>query len=113
MKGFNISAEAIRRPQLTLFVLLVIAIAGISAYFKLGQREDPDFTFRAMVVRTLWPGATAEQVDAQITDRIEKKLQEVPYFKWTRSYSKAGESLIVLELQDTAPPKEVPQIWYQ
>ena len=113
MKGFNLSAAAIRQPQLTLFFLLVVAVAGALAYFDLGRREDPDFAFRAMVVRTLWPGATAEQVDRQVTDRIEKKLQEVPYFKWTRSYSKAGESLIVLELQDTAPSKQVPQIWYQ
>src|SRR5574339_590455 len=66
-----------------------------------------------MVIRTLWPGATAEQVDRQITDRIEKKLQETPYYKWTRSYSKPGESLIILELLDTAAPKEVPEIWYQ
>jgi multidrug efflux pump len=113
MKGFNLSAAAIRQPQLTLFFLLVVAVAGALAYFDLGRREDPDFAFRGMVVRTLWPGATAEQVDRQVTDRIEKKLQEVPYFKWTRSYSKAGESLIVLELQDTAPSKQVPQIWYQ
>ena len=91
----------------------MIAIAGAAAFFKLGQREDPDFAFRAMVIRTLWPGATAEQVDRQVTDRIEKKLQETPYFKFTRSHSKAGESLIVLELLDTAPPKEVPEIWYQ
>ncbi|MCA3178294.1 MAG: efflux RND transporter permease subunit [Burkholderiaceae bacterium] len=110
---FNVSAAAIRHPQLTLFFLLVIAIAGSLSFFKLGQREDPDFTFRGMVIRTLWPGATTEQVDRQITDRIEKKLQETPYFKWTRSYSKPGESLIVLELLDTAPRKEVPQIWYQ
>ncbi len=110
---FNLSAAAIRHPQLTLFFVLVIALAGISSYFRLGQREDPDFTFRAVVVRTIWPGATTEQVDSQVTDRIEKKLQEVPYFKWTRSYSKPGESLTVLELLDTAPPKEVPQIWYQ
>ena len=82
-------------------------------FMRLGQREDPDFTFRAMVIRTIWPGATTEQVDQQVTDRIEKKLQEMPYFKWTRSYSKPGESLIVLELQDTAPPPEVPEIWYQ
>jgi len=112
-QGFNVSGAAIRHPQLTLFVLIVVAIAGATSFFRLGQREDPDFAFRGMVVRTLWPGATAEQVDAQLTDRIEKKLQEVPYFKWTRSYSKAGESLIVLELLDTAPPKEVAQIWYQ
>jgi len=114
MKGeFNLSAAALRYRQLTLFFLLVIAAGGVAAYFQLGQREDPDFAFRGMVVRTLWPGATAEQVDRQITDRIEKKLQETPYFKWTRSYSKPGESLIVLELLDSAPPKEVPDIWYQ
>ena len=110
---FNISASAIRHPQLTLFVLLVVAYAGVASFFALGQREDPDFAFRGMVIRTLWPGATTEQVDRQVTDRIEKKLQETPYFKWTRSYSKPGESLIVLELLDTAPRREVPQIWYQ
>jgi multidrug efflux pump len=110
---FNLSAAALKYRQLTLFILLAIALGGTAAYFKLGQREDPDFAFRAMVVRTLWPGATAEQVDRQVTDRIEKKLQETPYFKWTRSYSKPGESLIILELLDTAAPKEVPEIWYQ
>jgi multidrug efflux pump len=110
---FNLSAAALRHRELTLFFLVALAIAGAMSYFRLGQREDPDFTFRAMVVRTLWPGATSEQVDRQITDRIEKKLQETPYFKWTRSYSKPGESLIILELLDTAPPAEVPQIWYQ
>ena len=110
---FNLSAAALRYRELTLFFLIAIAIGGAAAYFKLGQREDPDFAFRAMVVRTLWPGANAGQVDQQITDRLEKKLQEVPYFKWTRSYSKPGESLIFLELHDTAAPKEVPAIWYQ
>ena len=110
---FNLSAAALRYRELTLFFLLAIAVAGAMSFFRLGQREDPDFTFRAMVVRTLWPGATSEQVDRQVTDRIEKKLQETPYFKWTRSYSKPGESLIVLELLDTAPAADVPEIWYQ
>ncbi|MFP5412154.1 MAG: efflux RND transporter permease subunit [Gammaproteobacteria bacterium] len=110
---FNLSAAALRFPQLTLFFLLVVAIAGTLAYLRLGQSEDPDFTFRAMVIRTIWPGATTEQVDELITDRLERKLQETPYFKWTKSYSRPGESLIVLELQDIAPAKEVPQIWYQ
>jgi multidrug efflux pump len=91
---FNLSAAALKYRELTLFFLIAIAIGGVAAYFQLGQREDPDFAFRAMVVRTLWPGATTEQVDRQVTDRIEKKLQETPYFKWTRSYSKPGESLI-------------------
>ncbi len=110
---FNLSAAALRFPQLTLFFLLVVAVVGTVSYFKLGQREDPDFTFRAMVIRTVWPGATTEQVDEVITDRLERKLQETPHFKWTRSYSKPGESLIVLELQDTAPAKEVAHIWYE
>jgi len=112
-KRFNLSAAALRHRSLTLFFLIVIALGGAGAYFQLGQREDPDFAFRAMVVRTFWPGATAEQIDRQVTDRIEKKLQETPYYKFTRSYSKPGESLIILELLDTAPPKEVPGIWYQ
>jgi multidrug efflux pump len=113
LSGFNASAAAIRHQQLTLFFVLAIAIAGLMAYFKLGQREDPDFTFRAVTVRTLWPGATSSQVDDQITARIEKKLQEMPYFKRTQSYSKSGESLIILELEDSAPRKEVAQYWYQ
>src|SRR5690606_25488696 len=73
---FNLSAAALRFPQLTLFLVLVVAVAGTLAYLRLGQREDPDFTFRAMVVRTMWPGATTEQVDEAVTDRIERKLQE-------------------------------------
>ena len=112
-RGFNVSAAAISHQQLTLFFILALAIAGLSAYFKLGQREDPDFTFRAITIRTLWPGATTAQVDQELTDRIEKKLQEMPYFKRTQSYSKPGESLIILELLDTAPRSEVPALWYQ
>ena len=110
---WNVSAAAISNQQLTLFFILAIAVAGLFAYFQLGQREDPDFTFRAITIRTLWPGATTSQMDQEVTDRIEKKLQEMPYFKRTQTYSKAGESMIVLELQDTAPRKEVPALWYQ
>jgi multidrug efflux pump len=110
---FNLSALALKHRELTLFFLVIVALGGVAAFFQLGQREDPDFTFRAMVIRTLWPGATAQQVDRQITDRLEKKLQETPYYKWTRSHSKPGESLIILELLDTAAPKDVPEIWYQ
>ena len=113
MRKFNVSAASITHQQLTLFFILAVAIAGLSSYFQLGQREDPDFTFRAITVRTLWPGATTAQVDKQITDRIEKKLQEMPYFKRTQSYSKPGESLIILELIDTAPRQDVPALWYQ
>jgi len=108
---FNVSALALRHRQLTLFFVILIALAGINAYFNLGQREDPDFAFRAMTIRTLWPGATAEQVDQQVTDRIVKLMQEMPYYKWANAYSKPGESMVTLELLDIAPPKEVPQIW--
>ena len=110
---FNVSAGVLRHQQVTLFFLLAITLAGIASYFALGQREDPDFTFRAIVIRTLWPGATTSEVDLQVTDRIEKKLQEMPYFKRTQSYSKPGESLVILELRDSAPRREVPQLWYQ
>jgi multidrug efflux pump len=110
-RGFNASASAIRHQQVTLFFVLAIAVAGLMAYFKLGQREDPDFTFRGVTIRTLWPGATASQVDEQITSRLEKKLQEMPYFRRTQSYSKSGESLIILELEDAAPRREVQQLW--
>jgi multidrug efflux pump len=110
---FNLTAAALRHRELTLFFILVIAISGFASYFKLGQREDPDFTFRAMVIRTMWPGATAEQVDKQVTDRLEKKLQETPHFRHTRSYSKPGESLIILELHDTARGPAVTDAWYQ
>ena len=112
-EGFNLSAVALRFPQLTLFILLLVAAAGAWSYLHIGQREDPDFTFRAMVVRTIWPGATTSQVDEVVTNRIEKTLQEVPYFKHTTSYSRPGESLIILELQDSSPPEEVAQVWYQ
>lgn len=112
-EGFNLSAVALRFPQLTLFILLLVAAAGAWSYLHIGQREDPDFTFRAMVVRTVWPGATTSQMDEVVTNRIEKTLQEVPYFKHTTSYSRPGESLIILELEDSSPPGEVAQVWYQ
>jgi multidrug efflux pump len=110
---FNLTALALRQRELTWFFIAVVAIAGILSYSKLGQREDPDFTFRGMVIRTLWPGATTQQVDEQITARIVKKLQEVPYYRRTFSYSRSGESIIILELLDTAPKEQVTQLWYQ
>ena len=88
-------------------------MAGAYSYVRLGQAEDPDFTFKVMVVRTLWPGATAREVEQQVTERLEKKLQETPWFDYTRSYSKPGESLIFVLLKDYTPPKEVPNAWYQ
>ncbi|MCB1755828.1 MAG: efflux RND transporter permease subunit, partial [Gammaproteobacteria bacterium] len=111
--GFNLSALTLRHRQVSLFFFLLIAVGGVMSYFELGQREDPDFTFRAMVIRTLWPGATATMVDQEITERLERKLLETPYFDKTQSYSKRGESLIILFIKDSSPPDVVEDIWYQ
>lgn len=110
---FNVSEWALKHQTLVLYFMLALSVAGVFSYIKLGQNEDPAFTFKVMVVRTLWPGATAKEVEQEVTERIEKKLQEVPWFDFTRSYSKSGESLIFVTLKDYTPPKDVPDAWYQ
>ncbi|CDS54142.1 Probable transmembrane drug efflux protein [Polaromonas sp. CG9_12] len=109
---FNLSRWALEHPALTRYLLLVLMVLGFSAYFQLGQDEDPPFTFRAMVVRTYWPGATAQQVAEQVTDKLERTLQEVPYADRIRSYSKPGESQIIFQIKDSSKASEVPNVWY-
>jgi multidrug efflux pump len=109
----NISRWAIEHPALTRYLMVVLMLLGVAAYFQLGQDEDPPFTFRAMVVQAFWPGATAQQMADQVTDKIERTLQEVPHSDIVRSYTKPGESLTILQLKDSAPPKEVAGSWYQ
>ncbi len=109
---FNLSRWALEHPALTRYLMVALMVLGMASYFQLGQDEDPPFTFRAMVVRTYWPGATAQQVAEQVTDKLERTLQEVPYADKIRSYSKPGESQIILELKDYSKPGEVPQVWY-
>ena len=109
---FNISKWALDHSALTRYLLIVLLALGAAAYFQLGQDEDPPFTFRAMALRVFWPGATAQQVAEQVTDKLEKTLQEVPYADKIRSYSKPGEALIIFQVRDSSPPKEMPQIWY-
>ena len=110
---FNISRWALDHPALTRYLMVVMLVLGVAAYFQLGQDEDPPFTFRVMVVQAFWPGATAQQIAEQVTDKIERTLQEVPNHDAIRSYTKPGESLTLLELKDSTPPKEVPATWYQ
>jgi multidrug efflux pump subunit AcrB len=110
---FNISRWALEHPALTRYLMVVLMLLGFVAYFQLGQDEDPPFTFRAMVVQAFWPGATAQQMAEQVTDKIEKTLQEVPYVDKIVSYTKPGESLTILQVKDSAPPKEVADSWYQ
>ena len=110
--GFNLSKWALDHPALTRYLMVVLLLMGVGAYFQLGQDEDPPFTFRAMVVRTYWPGATAQQVAEQVTDKIERTLQEVPYADKIRSYSKPGESQIIFQIKDSSKASEVANVWY-
>lgn len=113
MKGFNLSRWALEHIPLTRFLIAACLLFGILSYFELGQDEDPPFTFRAMVVRAVWPGATALQMAEQVTDPLERKLQETPYVKSIRSFSKPGETTILIELRESTPPKETSAAWYQ
>ncbi|HEX5737792.1 MAG TPA: efflux RND transporter permease subunit [Hydrogenophaga sp.] len=109
---FNLSQWALDHQALTRYLMIVLMLLGVAAYFQLGQDEDPPFTFRAMVVSAHWPGATAQQVAEQVADRLEKTLQEVPHADKIRSYSKPGETLIIFQLKDDAPAAEVEETWY-
>jgi len=111
--GFNLSRWALEHIPLTRYLIVVLLIGGALAYSNLGQDEDPPFTFRAMVVRAMWPGATALQMAEQVTDKLEKKLQETPGIDEISSYSKPGETLIILKLRESTSPKDVSQSWYQ
>ena len=108
----NLSQWALDHQAFTRYLMIVLMLLGVAAYFQLGQDEDPPFTFRAMVVRAYWPGATAQQMSEQVADRLEKTLQEVPYADKIRSYSKPGETLIIFQIKDASKPAEVPQVWY-
>ncbi|MBT9502371.1 MAG: efflux RND transporter permease subunit [Burkholderiaceae bacterium] len=110
---FNISRWALEHAPLTRYLLVVLMVLGFAAYFQLGQDEDPPFTFRAMVVQAFWPGASAQQMAEQVTDKIEKTLQEAPHADKIRSYTKPGESLTIFQLKDSSPAKDVSNTWYQ
>ena len=109
----NLSRWALEHIPFIRYLMVVLVLGGIFSYANLGQDEDPPFTFRAMVIRANWPGASALQVAEQVTDKLEKKLQETPYIDKIRSYSKPGETLIIIELRESTPPREVSQTWYQ
>ncbi|MGG7604986.1 efflux RND transporter permease subunit [Massilia sp. BKSP1R2A-1] len=113
IKGFNLSRWALEHIPLTRYLIAALLIGGILSYQQLGQDEDPPFTFRAMVVKAVWPGATAVQMAEQVTDPLERKLQETPYVKTIRSFSKPGETTILLELRESTPPSETTPTWYQ
>lgn len=110
---FNISRWALEHPALTRYLMVVLMLLGVASYFQLGQDEDPPFAFRVMVVRAYWPGTTAQEMAEQVTDKIERTLQEVPYADRIQSYTKPGESFSLMVVKDYSPPKEIPNLWYQ
>jgi multidrug efflux pump subunit AcrB len=113
MTRFNLSEWAIRHRSLVAYFMLVIVVAGIASYVRLGRSEDPEFTIKTMVVRAKWPGATVGDTLEQVTDRLERKLQETPSLDYLKSYTSAGEATIFVYLKDSTPAAQVPDIWYQ
>ena len=113
MKSFNLSDWALDHKSFVVYLMLVVAIAGLMHYGKLGREEDPPFTIKTMVVKTLWPGATTLETVRQITDRIEKKLEELPGLDYLKSYTKPGESVVFVTLKDATRAADVADLWYQ
>ena len=111
--SFNLSAWALRNRQIVLFLMLLLAMAGARSYTQLGQSEDPPFTFKAMVIQTQWPGATADEVARQVTERIEKKLMETGEYEKIVSFSRAGESQVTFMALDALHSADIPELWYQ
>lgn len=111
--SFNLSAWALRHREIVLYIMLLLAIVGGISYTKLGQSEDPPFTFKAMVIRTNWPGASAEEVSRQVTERIEKKLMETGEYDRIVSFSRPGESQVTFMARDSMHSAEIPELWYQ
>ncbi|HVW68321.1 MAG TPA: efflux RND transporter permease subunit, partial [Steroidobacteraceae bacterium] len=108
-RRFNLSSWTLQHQSLVVFLIGLLTLFGVLSYSKLAQSEDPPFTFKVMVIRTLWPGATARQVQEEVTDRIARKLQETRDVDYMRSYSRPGESTLFFTMKDTAPPSEVPE----
>ncbi len=109
----NLSAWALRHGAVTLFAMLAVLAAGLWAYLTLGRAEDPPFTIKQMVVAVAWPGASAPEMAREVTDRIERKLQELPSLDFTRSATQPGRAVITVSLRDDTPPGAVPGLWYQ
>ncbi len=113
MRRFNLSEWALGNRPLVLFMMIALAVIGAWSYKHLGQSEDPPFTFKAMVVQTAWPGATAEQVSRQVTEPIEKALMNTGQFEFIQSYSRPGESQVIFMARDSMRSRDVPELFYQ
>lgn len=113
MIGPNLSEWALKKRSLIIFLMILAVVAGVMSFLKLGRGEDPAFTVRTMVVAAVWPGATADETMKQVTERLERTLQETDYLDRLRSYTIAGQTTIFVDLKQSTPPQKVPDIWYQ
>ncbi|WP_028232124.1 efflux RND transporter permease subunit [Paraburkholderia mimosarum] len=113
MSGFNLSALAVRERSITLFLIILISVAGIVAFFKLGRAEDPPFTVKSMTVITAWPGATAQEMQEQVAEPLEKRMQELRWYDRTETYTRPGLAFTTVTFLDSTPPAEVPEQFYQ
>ncbi|MHC5105691.1 efflux RND transporter permease subunit [Enterobacter ludwigii] len=110
---FNLSALAVRERSVTLFLIILVTLAGIFSFFGLGRAEDPPFTVKQMTVITVWPGATAQEIQDQVAEPLEKRLQELKWYDRTETYTRPGMAFITLSLQDKTPPSQVQEEFYQ
>ena len=110
---FNLSALAVRERSITLFLIVLITLAGIFSFFGLGRAEDPPFTVKQMTIITVWPGATAQEIQDQVAEPLEKRLQELKWYDRTETYTRPGMAFITLSLQDKTPPSWVQEEFYQ
>jgi len=111
--GPNLSEWGLKRPSLIIFMMIVAVVAGVLSFVRLGRSEDPAITIRTMVVAAAWPGATVEETLKQVTERLERTLQETRHLDRVRSYTTAGQTTIFVDLQQSAPPSEIADVWYQ
>ena len=113
MSGFNLSALAVRERSVTLFLLVAISIAGVVAFLMLGRAEDPSFTIKQMTVVTVWPGATAKEMEELVAERLEKRMQELRWYDRTETFTRPGLAFSMVVLLDSTPPADVPEQFYQ
>ena len=110
---FNLSALAVRERSITLFLIILITVAGVLSFFELGRAEDPPFTVKQMTIISAWPGATAQEMQDQVAEPLEKRMQELKWYDRSETYTRPGLAYTMLSLQDSTPPSQVQEEFYQ
>src|SRR5215468_12213935 len=112
MRGFNLSQWALNHRSVVAFLMIVAVAAGLTSYYRLGRSEDPSFIIKTIVVQAAWPGASVDDMLKQVTERLERTLQETPKLDFLRSFTRAGVTTIFVNLKDNTGAREIPDIWY-